>query len=64
LLRVSQDKISGMIKISIWYYCLYLAQQWVSWLVRDINQEMSQRELAEAGAALLIRKAKLTKPTS
>jgi len=48
LLSVSQDKTSGMVKIAIEHYSPYLAQQWVNWLVLDINEAMRQRELAEA----------------
>ena len=48
LLSISQDKTSGMIKIAIEHYSPYLAQQWVNWLVLDINEAMRQRELAEA----------------
>ena len=48
LLSVSQDKESGMVKLSVQHYSPYLAQQWASLLVQAINDEMRQRELAEA----------------
>ncbi|MDF3125769.1 Wzz/FepE/Etk N-terminal domain-containing protein [Rheinheimera sp. 1928-s] len=48
LLSVSQDKESGMVKLSIQHYSPYIAQQWASWLVQAINNEMRQRDLTEA----------------
>lgn len=48
LLTVTQDKESGMIKISIEHVSPYIAQQWVSLLVNAINDDMRQRDLAEA----------------
>ncbi len=48
LLSVSQDKETGMIKLSIQHYSPYLAKQWVTLLVEDINNEMRRRDLAEA----------------
>lgn len=48
LLSVSQDKTSGMVKISVQHYSPYLARQWVDKLVRAINEDMRQRELSEA----------------
>lgn len=48
LLRVSQDKTTGMVRISVEHYSPYLAKEWVELLVKDINEEMRQRELQEA----------------
>lgn len=48
LLTIAKDKESGMVKISIEYVSPYSAQQWVSSLVKAINNEMRQRELTEA----------------
>lgn len=48
LLSVSQDKESGMIKLSLLHYSPYLAQHWVYLLVNEINEEMRKRELIEA----------------
>lgn len=52
LLLVSQDEKSGIVKLSIHYYSPFLAQQWVSLLVKAINDEMRQRELAEAKSSI------------
>ena len=52
LLSVSQDKETGMVKLSVQHYSPYLAQQWASSLVQAINDEMRQRELAEAQSSI------------
>jgi uncharacterized protein involved in exopolysaccharide biosynthesis len=48
LFAISQDKTSSMVKLSIEHYSPYLAKNWVDELVEAINDEMRQRELAEA----------------
>lgn len=45
---VNQDKTSGMVKLSVEHYSPYLAKDWIDKLVTAINEEMRQRELAEA----------------
>ncbi|KKO47854.1 lipopolysaccharide biosynthesis protein [Arsukibacterium sp. MJ3] len=52
LFAVSQDKTSGMVNLSVEHYSPYLAQQWASWLVQAINNEMRQRELSEAKSSM------------
>ena len=48
LISISQDKASGMVTLAVQHYSPYLAQQWASWLVQAINDEMRKRELSEA----------------
>ncbi len=48
MLSVSKDKETGMVTISVQHISPYVSQQWVSWLVEDINQAMKEREVAEA----------------
>jgi uncharacterized protein involved in exopolysaccharide biosynthesis len=48
LFAISQDKTSGMVKISMEHYSPYLVKTWVDELVKAINEEMRQRELTEA----------------
>ena len=52
LISVSQDKTSGMVTLAVQHYSPYLAQQWASLLVQAINDEMRQRELAEAQSSI------------
>ncbi len=39
---------TGMVTLSIEHISPYIAQQWVKWLVEDINQEMKERDVLEA----------------
>jgi uncharacterized protein involved in exopolysaccharide biosynthesis len=48
ILSTSTDKETGMVKISIEHVSPTIAQQWVSWLIQDINQTMKQRDVLEA----------------
>ena len=42
------DKDTGMIVISAEHVSPYVAKNWVSWLVEDINQTMKERDVQEA----------------
>ncbi|NOI25396.1 Wzz/FepE/Etk N-terminal domain-containing protein [Vibrio mediterranei] len=48
MFSVSQDKESGLYTVSIEYFSPFLAQQWTSWLVRDINKVMRERVIEES----------------
>ncbi|HCP96584.1 MAG TPA: LPS O-antigen length regulator [Pseudoalteromonas sp.] len=48
ILTASTDKETGMVKISIEHVSPTVAQQWVDWLIKDINQTMKQRDVLEA----------------
>ncbi|MDP5132662.1 MAG: LPS O-antigen length regulator, partial [Paraglaciecola sp.] len=48
LVSVSQDKTSGMVKLSVQHYSPYLAKEWADKLVLEINEDMRNRELTEA----------------
>lgn len=48
LFSVSNDKASGMVKLSVEHYSPYLAKNWADSLVKAINDEMRTRELTEA----------------
>ena len=48
ILSASTDKETGMVKISIEHVSPTIAQQWVSWLIQDINQTMKERDVQEA----------------
>lgn len=52
LLNVSQDKETGMVKLSIEHFSPVIAQEWVMWLVQAINNEMRERELSEAQSSI------------
>jgi uncharacterized protein involved in exopolysaccharide biosynthesis len=53
LLNITVDAKTGMVTISIEHYSPYLAQQWVELLVKEINNEMRSRDLAEAQNSII-----------
>ena len=48
VISAEPDKESGMITLSVEHISPYIAQQWVNWLVQDINQTMKERDVVEA----------------
>jgi LPS O-antigen subunit length determinant protein (WzzB/FepE family) len=48
ILSVSEDKETAFVTVSIEHQSPYVAQQWVSWLVDDINQAVKDQDVAEA----------------
>lgn len=52
LFKVSHDKTSNMVKLAVEHYSPYLAQKWATMLVKEINEDMRRRELAEAQSSI------------
>nr|WP_319553544.1 Wzz/FepE/Etk N-terminal domain-containing protein [uncultured Vibrio sp.] len=52
ILSVEQDKDSGLYTVSIKHYSPYVAQQWVNWLIEEINKVMRERTIAETSQNL------------
>jgi uncharacterized protein involved in exopolysaccharide biosynthesis len=48
IIAVNAAKDTGMVNVSVEHLSPQVAQQWVNWLVADINNEMKQRDVAEA----------------
>lgn len=48
IFSVNQDKKTNLVTVSIEHKSPYIAQQWVTWLLKDINQEMKRRDVEEA----------------
>lgn len=48
IFAVETDKQTGMVTISVEHISPNIAQQWVTWLVHDINTVMKERDVAEA----------------
>ncbi len=48
IMSVSVDKESGLVKVSVEHVSPIIAQQWVEWLVEDINEVMKQRDVTDA----------------
>ncbi|CAH1601586.1 Whole genome shotgun sequence [Vibrio jasicida] len=61
VLSISQDKDSGLYTVSVKHYSPYIAQQWVNWLIEDINKVMRERTIAETSQNLAYLNAQLQK---
>lgn len=48
VISINTDKDSGMVTISVEHMSPSIAQQWVNWLIVDINQVMKKRDVLEA----------------
>ena len=48
LLIVSQDKNTAMVKAELEYYSPNMAQQWLTWLIADVNEFMREQDQKEA----------------
>ncbi|UAL42649.1 LPS O-antigen length regulator [Shewanella inventionis] len=48
IIAVNAAKDTGMVTVSVEHLSPYVAQQWVNWLVQDINTVMKERDVAEA----------------
>ncbi|MGI2059767.1 Wzz/FepE/Etk N-terminal domain-containing protein [Shewanella baltica] len=48
ILVVTKDKETSLVTIAVEHRSPFVAQQWVTWLVQDINKVMKERDVAEA----------------
>lgn len=48
IIAVNKDKETAMVIISVEHLSPTVAQQWVTWLIQDINKVMKERDVAEA----------------
>ncbi|KVX03528.1 Wzz/FepE/Etk N-terminal domain-containing protein [Shewanella frigidimarina] len=62
VVKVNNDKATSLVTISVEHLSPFIAQQWVNWLVEDINKVMKERDVAEAikSTAFLERKIQQT----
>lgn len=61
VMNVSQDKVTGMVTITIDHYSPFLAAQWAELLVTDINNAMRDMDVSEAQRSIEFLKDHLTK---
>ena len=47
-ITVNLDEKSSMVNISATHFSPFIAQQWVLWLIDDINQHMRQQDISDA----------------
>lgn len=59
LLQVSQAKDTGLINISVEHTSPLLAQQWLEWLIADVNAQMRGRDIEEANRSIAYLKQQL-----
>ncbi|QLK47200.1 LPS O-antigen length regulator [Vibrio owensii] len=52
VLKVKQDKESGLYSVSIMHYSPFIAKEWVNWIVQDINKVMRERTISETSQNL------------
>lgn len=52
LVSISQDKTSSMVNINIEFYSPFIAKQWLTLLVQDINEHMREQDKIEANASI------------
>lgn len=48
IMKVERDKKTGLVTISLDFLSPSLAQQWVSWLIEDVNAQVRQMDVDEA----------------
>lgn len=48
ILIITESKESGMTTLAVEHQSPVIAQQWVNWLIQDINEVMKNRDVAEA----------------
>ncbi|PKG75879.1 LPS O-antigen length regulator [Shewanella sp. GutCb] len=48
VISVNSAKDTGMVTVSVEHLSPVIAQQWVAWLIEDINSVMKERDVAEA----------------
>ena len=63
IVSANKDTETGMVKIAIEHVSPCIAQQWVNWLIQDINATMKQRDVQEANRSttFLTRQLEQTK---
>ncbi|EPW4406167.1 Wzz/FepE/Etk N-terminal domain-containing protein [Vibrio parahaemolyticus] len=61
IINITKDKENGLYRISVSYYSPFVAQQWVNWLIADINNVMRERVLKETSLNLSYLKSQLQK---
>jgi uncharacterized protein involved in exopolysaccharide biosynthesis len=61
MLAVDTDSETGMITFTIEHMSPFIAQQWINWLVEDINKVMKIRDVAEAEESMAFLTTQLEK---
>ncbi|MEY3017671.1 MAG: hypothetical protein RL336_806 [Pseudomonadota bacterium] len=59
LISLSQDKESGFVTLAIEHVSPTVAQQWVTWLVEDVNDVIRQQDVAQAERSIAYLKEQI-----
>jgi len=59
LLVVAEDKTTEFVSLSVEHVSPVVAQQWVTWLVQDVNNVMREQEVSEAERAITYLKGQV-----
>jgi len=59
VLAVSKDKETGFVNLSVEHFSPIVAQQWVTWMVQDLNNVMREQEVSEAERAITYLKGQV-----
>jgi uncharacterized protein involved in exopolysaccharide biosynthesis len=52
VLTIGQNSRTGYVTITVEHYSPYVAKQWVTWLVEDLNETIMQKDVHEAKQAI------------
>ncbi len=61
ILRVSQDKETGYVSVSIEHQSPIVAARWVNWLVEDVNRTVKAQDVTEAERSIEYLKQQIAK---
>jgi len=59
LLSITEDTKSGFISLSVKHYSPVVAQQWVVWLIEDINNTLREQDVTEAERSIAYLKQQI-----
>ena len=59
VLAVAEDKKTGFVNLSVEHFSPIVAQQWVTWLVQDVNNVMREQEVSEAERSITYLKGQV-----
>jgi uncharacterized protein involved in exopolysaccharide biosynthesis len=52
VLTIGENSRTGYVTITVEHYSPYVAQQWIEWLVEDLNDTIMQKDVSEAKQAI------------
>lgn len=61
VLIINQDKETGFYTLSIKHYSPYIAQEWLNWIIADLNKVMRERAISETSQNLAYLNEQLQK---